>query len=145
MSECVDLYDSTYRHFGDQVAGLIRKAVFGEDIRQNSWVTVDEYDRFIACLGLAPDHHILEIASGSGGPGLHLARNAGCRVTGIDANESAVATASRLAERSNEAERVRFRVADATGPLPFEDGRRTSRVTRRWCRAAGIGRARRTG
>lgn len=88
MPERVDLFDSTYKHFTDQVLDAIRKDTFGTDIGQNSWVTVDEYERLLPWLELAPDNHVLEVASGSGGPALYLARTTGCRVTGIDANES---------------------------------------------------------
>lgn len=122
MTDRVDLFDSTYSHFTDRVLDEIRKETFGEDIGQNSWTTADEYARFISWLGLSTDHHVLEVASGSGGPALHLARETGCRVTGIDSNESGVATASGLAEASDVAPRVRFRQADATAPLPFEAG-----------------------
>ena len=78
----------------------IRGETFGQDIGQNSWLTVDEYDRFIAWLQLEPGQHVLEVASGSGGPALYLARHAGCRVTGIDCNESGIATATRAAFQS---------------------------------------------
>lgn len=122
MTHRVDLFDSTYAHFTDRVLHAIRTETFGEDIGQNSWVTVDEYERFITWLGLSSEHHALEVASGSGGPALFLARAAGCRVTGIDVNESGVATASEMAARSAQADRVRFAVADATSRLPFEDG-----------------------
>ncbi|HEY6148120.1 MAG TPA: class I SAM-dependent methyltransferase, partial [Thermoanaerobaculia bacterium] len=93
MAERIDLFDSTYSHFADGVLDAVRKETFGEDIGQNSWVTADEYARFTSWLDLKPEHHALEIASGSGGPALYLARTIGCRVTGIDANESGVATA----------------------------------------------------
>jgi len=117
----VDLFDSTYSHFTDPVLHAIRKETFGTDIGQNSWVTVDEYERLLPWLGLAADDHILEVASGSGGPALYLARATGCRVTGIDANESGVATATQMAARSGDARRVRFSVADATAALPFDN------------------------
>jgi SAM-dependent methyltransferase len=119
MHERVDLYGA-YRHFTDRVLDAIRKETFGTDIGQNSWVTVDEYERLLPWLDLAAGRHVLEVASGSGGPALYLARTTGCRVTGIDANEAGVATASRLAAEAGEAERVRFRVADACSELPFE-------------------------
>ena len=120
MSERVDLFDSTYKHFTDQVLDAIRKETFGTDIGQNSWVTVDEYERFLPWLELAADDHVLEIASGSGGPALYLARATGCRVTGIDANESGVVTASQMAARAGAARRVQFSVADADADLPFD-------------------------
>lgn len=122
MAKRIDLFDSTYSHFGDRVLDAVRKETFGVDIGQNSWVTTDEYERFVPWLDLAAGHHVLEVASGSGGPALHLARTTGCRVTGIDSNESGVATASRMAAESGEGEKVRFRVADANAPLPFEEG-----------------------
>jgi SAM-dependent methyltransferase len=119
--ERVDLFDSTYRNFTDRVLDTVRKETFGTDIGQNSWLTVDEYDRWLPLLALGPGDHLLEVASGSGGPARHLARTTGCRVTGIDANESGVATANELAAGAGEGERVSFRVADAVARLPFDD------------------------
>lgn len=122
MVERVDLFDSTYSHFTDPVLDAIRNETFGVDIGQNSWVTVDEYDRLLPWLDLSADHHVLEVASGSGGPALYLARKFGCRVTGIDSNESGVATASRMAAQSGAGQRVRFSLADANARLPFDAG-----------------------
>ena len=82
MPERVDLFDSTYKHFTDPVLDAIRKDTFGPDIGQNSWVTIDEYERLLPWLNLTPDSHVLEVASGSGGPALYVARTIGCRVTG---------------------------------------------------------------
>ena len=117
----VDFFDRAYANFDEQVLGSIREATFGEDIGQNSWVTADEYDSYIEILRLNAHSHVLEVASGSGGPALHLARRTGCWVTGVDANPSGVRTANALATRAGIAERLRFMVADATQPLPFED------------------------
>ena len=122
MAERVDLFDSTYRHFTEQVLDQIRKDTYGVDIGQNSWVTVDEYDRMLPWLNVSAGDCVLEVASGSGGPARYLARTTGCRVTGIDSNESGVATASEMAAASGDAQNVQFRVADANAPLPFEDG-----------------------
>jgi SAM-dependent methyltransferase len=121
MAERVDLFDSTYKHFTEQVLDAIRKETFGTDIGQNSWVTVDEFERLLPWLNLTADNHVLEVASGSGGPALYLARTTGCRVTGIDANEIGVATALEMAAKFGEADRVGFRVANATAALPFEN------------------------
>ena len=121
MAKRVDLFDSTYSHFTRQVLEAIRQETFGQDIGQNSWNTVEEYDRFLSWLDLRPEHHVLEVASGSGGPACYLANRLSCAVTGIDANESGVATAAQRAANSNQADRVTFTVADANSRLPFDD------------------------
>jgi len=121
MGKRVDLFDSTYSHFTEQVLDAIRKETFGQDIGQNSWLTVDEYDRFISWLGLAPGQHALEVATGSGGCALYLANRIRCHVTGIDVNANGIATATRSALDSNQTDRVRFQVVDGNAPLPFDD------------------------
>jgi len=120
MTKHVDLY-SNYSHFTEQVLAAVRKETFGEDIGQNSWLTADEYDRFISWLRLEPGQHVLEVASGSGGPARYLAERTECYVTGIDANESGVETATQSLAQTGLADRVTFKVADATARLPFAD------------------------
>jgi ubiquinone/menaquinone biosynthesis C-methylase UbiE len=123
MGARVDLFYNTYAHFTERVLASVREATFGEDIGQNSWVTADEYDRFIAWLLLSPDSHALEVASGSGGPALYLAEKSGCRVTGVDVNAMGVAAAVQSAHRAGAGTRASFKVADANSPLPFGDNR----------------------
>ena len=122
LTQRVDLFDSTYGHFTEDVLAAVRRETFGQDIGQNSWLTVDEYDRFISWLKLLPEQHVLEVASGSGGPALYLADSASCHVTGIDSNESGVAEATRGAFESHQSHRISFRVGDANAPLPFANG-----------------------
>jgi SAM-dependent methyltransferase len=122
LTQRVDLFDSTYGHFTQDVLAAIRRETFGADIGQNSWLTVEEYDRFISWLKLQPEQHVLEVASGSGGPALYLADRASCHVTGIDSNEHGVAEATRAALDSHQSHRISFRVADANAPLPFANG-----------------------
>lgn len=119
MRSHIDLFDSTYKNFTEQVLQAIREETFGRDIGQNSWLTADEYDRFISWLRLLPGDHALEVASGSGGPALYLAGHANCHVTGIDANESGVKTATASSAQSRT--RVAFEVVDANAELPFAD------------------------
>lgn len=121
MPERVSLYDSTYSHFADQVLNDIRRETFGVDIGQNSWLTVDETDRLLPRLNLVAGDHLLEVASGSGGPALYLARTFECHITGIDVNQSGVNSAIQMAAHSPEAGQVRFCVADASVDLPFAE------------------------
>jgi SAM-dependent methyltransferase len=120
MPDPVDLY-SSYAQFSGGVLELVRRETFGTDIGQNSWLTVDEYERLLPRLALGPESHLLEVASGSGGPAIHVARTTGCRVTGIDASAEAVATAEALAVEAGASLRVTFRLADANTVLPFAD------------------------
>ena len=118
----VDFFDKPYANFAEQVLVTIREETFGEDIGQNSWVTAQEYEEFMRFLKLGRGDHALVVASGSGGPAVHLARRTGCWVTGIDANPNGVAVAAQSATRAGLSERLKFQVSDATRPLPFGEG-----------------------
>ncbi len=120
MSKQVDLYNSTYGNFQEQVLTEIRQETYGEDIGQNSWITTDEYDIFYSWLNLSTGDHVLEIASGSGGPALHLAEKFKCRITGLDINEEGIKTANQTAIDANRID-VKFQLADVNQRLPFDD------------------------
>jgi cyclopropane fatty-acyl-phospholipid synthase-like methyltransferase len=79
MPERSDFSDARYRTVSDDVRTAVRREVFGEDIGQESWLTVDEYRAFSAWLDLQADQHALDISCGSGGPALFLARTVSCR------------------------------------------------------------------
>jgi SAM-dependent methyltransferase len=118
MNASVDFFYNNYANFGGQVLSAIRAETFGQDIGQNSWLTVDEYDRFIERLDITAGSHVLEVASGSGGPALYLARKTGCEITGVDINPYGISAAGNKVTSSGDALRVRFRMADAS-TLPF--------------------------
>ena len=120
MSKQVDLYNSTYGNFQEQVLAKIRRETYGEDIGQNSWITTDEYDTFYSWLNLSAGDHILEIASGSGGPALYLAKKFKCRITGLDINEEGIKTANQAALDANIPD-ARFELADVNQQLPFDN------------------------
>jgi ubiquinone/menaquinone biosynthesis C-methylase UbiE len=121
MSDSVDYYNSTYKNFALTLAEQIRQETVGEDIGQNSWLTADEFRRHFQWLNLNAESHVLEIASGSGGPALFMAHTTGCRVTALDNNDNAIHTGNRMAEEQKLDDRVRFQTADASKPLPFGD------------------------
>jgi SAM-dependent methyltransferase len=121
MDQPVDLFYNTYANFNEQVLAAVRGETFGQDIGQNSWLTAEEFERFIGWLDVRAGSHLLEVASGSGGPAMHVADRYGCRVTGVDVNAYGVATARRSAVAAGLTHLVKFKVADATDALPFVD------------------------
>jgi SAM-dependent methyltransferase len=118
----VDHYDAAYDRFGSELQARIRAAAYGEDYGQNGWQTADEQDLFIAHLRLDASSRLLDIACGSGGPTLRIARRTGCRVTGVDAHEQAIAAAHARAAAEGVADGAVFERLDASRPLPFPDG-----------------------
>jgi SAM-dependent methyltransferase len=120
MSNQVDLYTSTYGNFQAQVLAEVRQETYGEDIGQNSWITTAEYDTFYGWLDLAAGDHVLEVASGSGGPALYLTKKFECRIMGLDINEEAIKTANQQALEADIAG-ARFQLADVNQSLPFDD------------------------
>ena len=63
-------------------------------------------------------HAVLDVGSGIGGAARCLAREFGCRVTGLDLTEEYCRTANLLTERVGLAHLVRFEQGDALG-MPF--------------------------
>jgi SAM-dependent methyltransferase len=121
MSSSVELYSTAYGNFGTQALAQVRRETYGEDLGQSSWVTSQEYRRFFDLLELAPADHVLDVGCGSGGPALFLARERGCRVTGVDVNEAGLQAGLTLARQSGLEDRVLFRRVDVREPLPFSD------------------------
>ncbi len=118
----VDHYGANYQQFASELYAEIRTEAFGEDIGQNGWLTVDEQDIFIAWLQLSAGRQLLDVACGSGGPTLRIARVTGCHVHGVDIHKDAVATARAQAQECGLHERASFEQADASQRLDLADG-----------------------
>src|SRR5712691_1219983 len=71
---------------------------------------------------LALDGHerILDLGCGIGGPSRYLAKNFGCRVTGLDLTPEFCRVATMLAQRTGLADKVDYRVGNALA-MPFAD------------------------
>src|SRR5262245_50850018 len=65
------------------------------------------------------EDRVLDLGCGMGGPGRFLADRFGCMVVGVDLVPVRIHTARALAEMTGSADRVEYRLADATD-LPFE-------------------------
>jgi SAM-dependent methyltransferase len=71
-------------------------------------------------LGLGPASHVLDIASGRGGPALVLAREFGCRLTCVERAPEFIADARELIAQADLEDRIELVEADAA---TFELGR----------------------
>lgn len=120
--EPVRLYDATYGEFDLDARRQVRLETYGEDIGQNGWLTAEEWRTATGRLAVGEGSSVLDVACGSGGPAVDLARRIGAAVVGVDANERAIETARELAGRAELRSSVRFEHADAARPLPFADG-----------------------
>ena len=87
MPNPVDLYNNVYGDFASDAEAAVRRATYGQDIGQSSWMTSAEWLRFADMLQVQAGSHVLEVGSGSGGPAVFLGEARGCRVTGVDINE----------------------------------------------------------
>lgn len=116
-----DHYGQMYGRFTDDIFASVRREAFGEDLGQNSWHTLEEHELLRSWLDLDPASRLLDVACGSGGPTLRLARQCGCHVTGIDLQAEGIAAAKAAAERDGVAEHACFLQHDASQPLPFAD------------------------
>ena len=85
---------------------------------QDHFGGLEANDALIALAGIGPQHDVLDVCSGLGGPARHLADRVGCRVTGLDLNAGRIAAARRFAQRVGLADRVRFEQGDALA-MPF--------------------------
>jgi cyclopropane fatty-acyl-phospholipid synthase-like methyltransferase len=117
----VNLYGTAYGNFAAQAVEQVRRETYDVDFGQSSWVTADEFRRFFRTLNLTATDHVLDVGCGSGGPALFLAREIGCRVTGVDVDEAGLRAGETAARQSGLADIVIFRKADVAQPLPFPD------------------------
>lgn len=102
------LFYSAYAGFEEAVLSQVREDTYGEDIGQFSWLTADEFRRFLHWLNLGPGSEVLDVACGSGGPALFIARTAGCHVTGIDINGNGINSANQKAQAEGMSVQAQF-------------------------------------
>jgi ubiquinone/menaquinone biosynthesis C-methylase UbiE len=90
-----------------------------KDFDQDHYGGVHVVDVLAGKAGIRPEHHVLDVCSGMGGPARWIAFRYGCRVTGLDFTQSRVEAAKRLTRRVRLDHVVDFVQGDATAmPLP---------------------------
>jgi ubiquinone/menaquinone biosynthesis C-methylase UbiE len=114
-------YDANYGNFQTELYAEIRREAFGEDIGQNSWLTVTEQDKFLRWLNLSSGKTLFDVACGSGGPALRIAAHTGCSILGIDLHEQAISAAQVMASQRDLQYRAEFRLANASDPVRLPD------------------------
>ncbi|UCG26594.1 MAG: class I SAM-dependent methyltransferase [Chloroflexota bacterium] len=77
-------------------------------------------ERLGSLMELEPDQRVLDVASGTGGSAIFLAKRFGCQVVGVDYGRQSVALANVAAAEAGLANRVGFELGDAE-QLPFDD------------------------
>lgn len=117
----IDFYGVKYASFGSDAAAELRREVFGDDIGQEGWSTAVEYAEMANALEVGPTSHVLDVCCGSGGPSLAIIQRTGCRLTGIDRENAAIAYAQAQSSSRGIVDRATFAIVDCSGPLPFED------------------------
>ena len=91
-----------------------------KEFDQDHYGGIDVVDILAKRAGIEPEHHVLDVCSGMGGPARWIAQQIGCRVTGLDFTLSRVEAARRLTARVKLDQQVDFVYGDATA-MPFSD------------------------
>ena len=114
--ELLKRFSSRYGEEGTAAGRLVERRVIGANVGANGYTTLAQADRLVEALDLSPESRLLDLGSGRGWPGLHLAARTGCHAVLTDVPEAAVRTAQ---QRSADAsDRVSVARASATH-LPF--------------------------
>ena len=115
------------------LAGLARTGADPDNLQPVDLAPVDEFHtagrvttlKALEMMSLEAGMHVLDAGCGLGGTARVLAREYGCRVTGIDLTPQFVEVARAFSERMELAERCDFHVGSVT-QMPFADAQRST-------------------
>ena len=90
-----------------------KKAAFppGQYVAQESFVSADEILWLARTAELDSNSRVLDLCCGIGGPALHIVKNTGCRLVGVDREGASIREARRRAKKLNL--EAQFEVAEA--------------------------------
>ena len=112
------------QRYGIAAAPLLReieRRVIGGDWGANGYTTKAQADQLASGLGLSAADRLLEVGTGRGWPGLHLAARSGCGVVLADLPFEGLRVAAARAQAEGLTARASGVVAAASG-LPFHPG-----------------------
>src|ERR1700733_6902681 len=107
----LEFYASQYSRFESEAAAEIRREVYGEDLGQQGWRSLDEQALIADLIRESSLCEVLDVACGSGGPSLSLVKQTGCRLTGVDAEVAGIDRAGQQAMAQDLSHRARFEIA----------------------------------
>jgi SAM-dependent methyltransferase len=116
-----DFYAAQYSRFESEAAAEIRREVYGEDLGQQGWRSLDEQALIADLIRESSPCAVLDIGCGSGGPSLALVEQTKCRLTGVDVEASGVEHAHRQTMARGLSDMVKFEAVDCNERLPFPD------------------------
>jgi cyclopropane fatty-acyl-phospholipid synthase-like methyltransferase len=105
---------------GAEALLAVERAALGTDYGANGYTTRAEADEIGERLGLDADTTLLDLGSGCGWPGLHLAARSGCRLVSFDPVFSGVHRSAARADADGLTHRHVAAVVDG-GRLPLAD------------------------
>lgn len=114
-------FSKKYELSRSDVMRRIERSVCGCDYGATSWTTFDETRVLGELLALKPGKRLLDVGSGTGWPGLYLAKKTGCDIAMIDLPFTALRIAMERATADQVAGACCASVADGAA-LPFRSG-----------------------
>ncbi|HLG76728.1 MAG TPA: class I SAM-dependent methyltransferase, partial [Ktedonobacteraceae bacterium] len=113
------LFDSLYTATNQSpTLRQIWRTIYGDDYPEGtdpfSFVTLTDLQRFASSLHVQAGQTFADLACGSGGPGLWVARQTGASLIGLDFSRVAIEQAQQRARQWNLGERATFAVRDMT-------------------------------
>jgi SAM-dependent methyltransferase len=116
-----EFYAPQYSRFESEAAAEARREVYGEDMGQQGWRSLDEQALIAGLIRESSLCEVLDVGCGSGGPSLALVQQTKCRLTGVDVEASGVEHARRQTLARGLSDMVTFEVVDCNERLPFPD------------------------
>ena len=113
-------FEDAYAKTTDPIMKKIERQVCGSDYGGNSWTTREQADELVSVLRLGSATRLIDLGSGTGWPGLYLAKQSNCSVCLVDLPENGLQIAKMRAAKEGLSNRAEFHVADAAD-LPFLD------------------------
>lgn len=110
--EVAQYYDQTENHFRihwelEKTLGL-HYGIWDENTKTLSEAIINTNKRLMDLGNILPEHHVLDAGCGIGGSSIYLAREKGCKVTGITISEKQAKTATDRAGKSGLNTKVKF-------------------------------------